>query len=81
MDPKKLTLAIEAYFPKAIIKIEGDDYHRLITIVSDDFDGLSRLARQKRVHQSLFPFFQNGSLHAVTLHTFTEKEFSNVNDR
>ena len=74
MDVTTLHKVLFAHFSSPHITIEGDDYHRLITIISDDFIGLSRLKRQQRVNQALFQYIQDGSLHAVTLKTFTTIE-------
>lgn len=76
MDVKELHEVLSDHFNGALLQIEGDDYHRLITIVSDDFMGLTRLARQQRVNKILFPFFQDGSLHAVTMKLLTLTEAS-----
>lgn len=77
MDVSQLSKAICHQFNDASILIEGDDYHRLITVVSDQFLGLSRLARQQQLNKALMPFFQDGSLHAVTLKTLTLSESTN----
>ena len=78
MDVSQLTKILAEGLPDALIVIEGDDYHRLITITSDHFEGLSRLARQRQVNKLLFPFFEDGSLHAVTIKTFTKSETSHA---
>jgi acid stress-induced BolA-like protein IbaG/YrbA len=74
MDVTTFHKVLFAHFSSPLITIDGDDYHRLITIISDDFIGLSRLKRQQQVNQVLFQYFQDGSLHAVTLKTLTITE-------
>ncbi|NBV28110.1 BolA/IbaG family iron-sulfur metabolism protein [bacterium] len=78
MDATTLHKVLFAHFSSPHITIDGDEYHRLITIVSDDFIGLSRLKRQQQVNQALFQYIQDGSLHAVTLKTLTVNEAQNA---
>lgn len=47
--------------------------HYKIKLVSDQFEGISRLARSRAVHQVLSPEFTTG-LHAITLEIRTKKE-------
>ncbi len=58
---------------KAIV--EGDGYHYQLTIVSDSFAGKSKVARQQWVYKKLKDFITSGSLHALTMKTYTETEW------
>ena len=58
-----------------IVKVEGDGYHYQITIVSDAFAGKSAVARQQWVYGKLKEYITTGSLHAVTMKTWTKAEW------
>jgi BolA protein len=49
--------------------------HFKIIIVSNEFEGLSRVQRQQRVYEPLKDLFAEG-LHAVTQNTFTPAEWA-----
>lgn len=54
---------------------EGDGYHYKLTIVSDLFNGKSKVARQKWVYSILNKHILSGSLHAIQMQTFTKSEW------
>ena len=47
-----------------------------LTVVSDQLERLSTLKRQQRVLATLHADLASGPLHAVTLKTYTEKEWA-----
>ncbi len=57
------------------VKAEGDGYHYQVTIVSDEFAGKSKLARQKWVYSVLNKHIVAGDLHAIHMHTYTVSEW------
>lgn len=57
------------------VKVGGDGYHYQITVVSDEFAGRSRLARQKWVYSVLSKHIVAGELHAIQMQTFTNYEW------
>ncbi len=57
--------------------VEGDGYHYQLTVVSDVFVGKSRVARQQWVYSLLKDYITAGSLHALTMKTWTEEEWRN----
>jgi acid stress-induced BolA-like protein IbaG/YrbA len=75
MDTQELKLLLSNSFKEALIHLEGDGYHYIITIVSESFSGLSKLSRQRMVNQVLMSAFQENKLHAVTIKAFTESEY------
>ncbi|ASQ45524.1 BolA family protein [Legionella clemsonensis] len=58
-------------------QVEGDGYHYQLTIVSDAFLGKSKVARQQWVYGKLKEYITSGSLHAVSMKTFTKEEWEN----
>lgn len=57
------------------VKADGDGYHYQIIIVSDEFSGKSRLARQKWVYNVLSKHIVAGELHAIQMQTYTNSEW------
>lgn len=61
------------------VSVEGDGYAYQLTVVSDCFQGLSKVARQQWVYKHLKPHIISGTLHAVTLYTWTKEEWESQN--
>jgi len=61
------------------VQIGGDGHHFEITVVSDVFQDLSKLLRQKWVYTKLSDLIASGKLHAVQLYTWTEAEWEKKN--
>lgn len=57
------------------IRVEGDGYHYHLTIVSDQFVGKTRVARQQWVYAQLNDYITSGRLHALTMKTWTKEEW------
>lgn len=57
------------------VQVEGDGYHYQLTIVSDRFLGQSKVARQQWVYAQLKDDIATGSLHALTMKTWTKSEW------
>ncbi|HEU4459323.1 MAG TPA: BolA family protein [Methylibium sp.] len=55
------------------VEVEGDGRHFFATIVSAEFDGLSRIARHQRVYQALGDKMR-AEIHALSMKTLTPSE-------
>ncbi len=75
MENLEIQKILEQGFEADKVIVEGDGYHYQVTIVSDTFEGLSRVKRQQKVYQLLQTHIESGALHALTLNTLTEKEW------
>ena len=60
-------------------EVDGDGYHYQITVVSPAFQDLSKVKRQQKIYALLKEWIAEGSLHAVTLNTYTPQEWENKN--
>lgn len=67
-------LALENESHKHSVK-PGSETHFKLVIVSDAFEGLSAVARQRKVNQALRDLFEGG-LHALTMHVATPAEWA-----
>ena len=57
------------------VQVKGDGYHYQLTIVSDVFLGKPRVARQQWVYAQLKDYIAAGSLHALSMKTWTKNEW------
>ncbi|MBC3765255.1 BolA family protein [Neptunicella marina] len=55
--------------------VTGDGSHFQIIAVSDMFADMSRVKKQQTVYAPLKPFIADGSLHAVSIKTFTPEQW------
>ncbi len=61
------------------VDVTGDGYHYHLTIVSDAFQGKSKVARQQWVYAKLKDYITSGSLHALSMKTLTKEEWEKNN--
>jgi acid stress-induced BolA-like protein IbaG/YrbA len=59
--------------------VSGDGYHYHLVIISDVFLGKSPVARQQWVYAQLKEFITSGTLHALTMKTWTKAEWEKQN--
>lgn len=57
------------------VEVKGDGYHYQLTIVTNAFQGKSKVARQQWVYAKLKNYITSGSLHALSMNTFTKEEW------
>jgi len=55
----------------------GSESHFKVVLVSNDFDGKALLARHRIINKILEDEL-NGKIHALALHTYTEKEWQDA---
>ena len=78
MNPENIKLLIQSHLPEAFVQVEGDGAHFTANVVSDLFIGKSRIQKQKMVYQAVNTELLDGSLHALSLKTFTTEEWKNL---
>lgn len=57
------------------VMVTGDGYHYQLVVVSDVFLGKTAVARQQWVYSKLKDFITTGSLHALSMKTWTKEEW------
>lgn len=78
MQSVEVQSLIESKLPGAFVEVSGDDgAHFEAVVVSDDFESLSTLERQRLVYSYIGEYITNGTIHALSFKTFTNKEWSN----
>ena len=56
------------------VEVEGDGRHFFATIVSREFEGTNRIARQRRVYRALGDRMRE-QIHALSMRTLTPAEY------
>ncbi|KQV94848.1 MULTISPECIES: BolA family protein [unclassified Roseateles] len=73
--PQEVRDFIAAGLPCAHLEVEGDGRHFFATIVSDEFNGLSRIKRHQRVYAALGERMRE-QIHALSMKTLSPEEWS-----
>jgi acid stress-induced BolA-like protein IbaG/YrbA len=73
--PADIQSFIEKGLACAHVEVEGDGRHFFATIVSVEFEGTSRVARQRRVYQALGDRMRE-QIHALSMKTLTPAEWA-----
>lgn len=82
MTNSEIQTLIETGIPGASANVTGDGCSASVVVISDAFDGLSLLKQQKLVYNSLGDNITNGTIHALTIKSYTPAQwdkFSNQN--
>ena len=75
MDPDKLKKILEQQFKGCQISVDGDGSHFLISMVGEQFTGLSKLKRQQLVYSCVNEQITSGEIHALTMRLYTPAEW------
>lgn len=57
------------------IKVKSDGNHFQIIAIDDKFESMTRVARQKLIYSPLSELISDGTIHAVSIKTFTVKQW------
>ena len=74
-SPEDVKEFIAAGLPCTLLEVEGDGRHFFATIVSAEFDGLSRVRRHQRVYAALGDRMR-AQIHALSMKTLTPAEWA-----
>jgi acid stress-induced BolA-like protein IbaG/YrbA len=76
MEPTDITRLIEAGFANAEVRVESDDNtHFAALVVTEEFEGVRKLARHQMVYKTLGSLVGN-EIHALSLRTLTPAELA-----
>ena len=65
---------LESEFVNAQVELQINGNRAVIKVISEVFEGSSRVQRQQRVYGCLSELIQSGELHAVTIEAKTPQE-------
>jgi acid stress-induced BolA-like protein IbaG/YrbA len=66
--------SIRQRLPGAEVEVALDGNRALITVVSAQFEPMTRVQKQQAVYACIDAYIRNGSLHAVTIRALTPAE-------
>lgn len=76
MRPDDIKQLIETGLKESTAIIEGDDgKHYTAIVVSHEFSGKNRIQKQQLVYSTLGNHIADGTLHAISIKTFTPEEW------
>ena len=78
MQPEEIKRLIEAGLENCEAFVEGDGAHFTACVVSPIFAGKSRIQKQQIVYDTVKAELLNGTLHALSLKTFTPEEWDKL---
>jgi acid stress-induced BolA-like protein IbaG/YrbA len=79
---KDIQQRIESSLPNCTAIIEGEDgRHFTATVISPAFTGKSRIQKQQLVYAALGNHLNDGTIHAISIKTFTPEEYQVVSSR
>jgi len=67
---------IRAGMPDAEVQVSGDGSHFDAVVVSDAFEGLALIKRQRLVMDTVKPQIASGELHALSIKTYTREQWA-----
>ncbi|HSG87722.1 MAG TPA: BolA/IbaG family iron-sulfur metabolism protein [Pseudomonadales bacterium] len=76
MEASAVSALVEAGLASCRVEVEGGGGKFEVTVVGEVFDGLSPVKRQQLVYATLKEVIADGSVHAVTIRTFTPAQWS-----
>jgi len=74
VDLEDIREVLENTFGDGPIELQAEGNKLVLSLVSDKFEGLSRVKRQQLVYSLLNDRIASGEIHAVTMTTLTLKE-------
>jgi acid stress-induced BolA-like protein IbaG/YrbA len=80
MQPDEIKRLIEAGLPHATAYVEGDGAHFTAAVISAAFAGKSRIQKQQLVNDTVRKQLLDGTLHALSITTFTPEEWQKLKD-
>lgn len=78
MQPEEIKRLIEAGLNNCEAFVDGDGAHFTACVVCPDFAGKSRLQKQQLVNETVKAELLNGTLHALSIKTFTPEEWDKL---
>ena len=81
MNPEDIKQRIEAGLPHSEAHVEGDGAHFTAAVMCPAFAGKSRIERQQLVYNTVKSQLLDGTLHALSVKTYTPDEIDQSNNQ
>jgi len=76
MSPEDVQALLSEKLDQCEVSVDGDGYKYEITVIGDVFEGLNAVKRQQFVYAALNEKITDGSVHAVTIKTYTPAQWA-----
>lgn len=76
MNSQEIQALLEKAIENAQVIAEGEGCNFQLTIIADAFEGLSTVKRQQLVYAYLQEVIADGTIHAVTMKTYTPEQYA-----
>jgi acid stress-induced BolA-like protein IbaG/YrbA len=80
MQAKDIKNLIETGIPGCSANVKGDGTHWEAIVISSAFAGKSRIQKQQLVYATLGNHIHDGTIHALSIKTFTPDEWHQQNN-
>lgn len=79
MKPQEIKILIEQSIPTKLVEVKSpDDRHFEALVISGAFEGLNLVKRQQLVYKALGDLISTGTVHALSLKTYTSHEWQKM---
>ena len=75
MENQQIEALLKEELNLAEVHVSSDGSHFQIIAVSDQFEGMSRVKKQQLIYKPLSDKIADGSMHALSIKTFSEAEW------
>ena len=75
MEPAEIEALLKDALNLSEVYVKGEGSHYSIIAVSDQFADMSRVKRQQMVYAPLASKIADGSMHAISIKTFSEQDW------
>ena len=79
MQPEEIKQLIELGLANSEAFVEGDGAHFTAIVISPAFASKSRIQKQQMVYDTVRTQLLDGTLHALSIQTFTPEEWQQLN--
>ena len=79
MEMNEIKVLIEQGIDSAQVEIAGEGCNASVVVVSPAFEGKSLLEQQRMVYATLGELIQNGTIHALSIKSYTPDQWSSRN--
>jgi acid stress-induced BolA-like protein IbaG/YrbA len=76
MEISELLAMVQAVLPDSLVSVDGEGCSFTLTVISPAFEGLTLLRRHQTVLAAVQEPLAQGTVHAVSVKTYTPEEWS-----
>ncbi|MDN2661352.1 BolA family protein [Neptunomonas phycophila] len=78
MQAEEVKQIIESHLSDAEVMTAGEGCDFQVTVISPQFAGLMPVKKQQLVYQCLNEYIANGTIHALTIKTYTPEQWQSL---